>query len=366
MAERRMFAKTIIDSDAFLDMPLSTQALYFHLSMRADDDGFINNPKKIQRMIGASDDDLKLLIAKNFIIPFESGIVVIKHWKIHNYIRGDRKKETVYHEEMALLDSKDNGAYTLINDIPLIEVEDEQETLRQKVYKESSLPYSFNYKIRNAFVGKKCPICECTMSHSNNLVRPTIQHNLPISKGGLHELGNISVICSSCNSSIRDNETEKLNAEEVIEVWDVICQSSVSQMSVSCHTQYRLGKSKDSIEIGKDSIENNIVIANANDNVSKSQLEEEFETIWKEYPRKQGKANALKSYIKSRKKGTTYEEVLLGLENYVYYITIEKIDSKYIKQGSTWFNQECWNDDYTIKREVTTADLNIDCSDFFE
>ena len=113
MAERRMFAKTIIDSDAFLDMPLSTQSLYFHLSMRADDDGFINNPKKIQRMIGSSDDDLKLLIAKNFIIPFESGIVVIKHWKIHNYIRNDRYKETVYQEEKRLLETKENKTYTL-------------------------------------------------------------------------------------------------------------------------------------------------------------------------------------------------------------------------------------------------------------
>lgn len=113
MAERRMFAKTIIDSDAFLDMPLSTQSLYFHLSMRADDDGFINNPKKIQRMVGASDDDLKLLIAKNFIIPFESGIVVIKHWKIHNYIRNDRYKETVYLDEKAQLDTKGNNAYTV-------------------------------------------------------------------------------------------------------------------------------------------------------------------------------------------------------------------------------------------------------------
>lgn len=113
MAERRMFAKTIIDSDAFLDMPLSSQCLYFHLSMRADDDGFINNPKKIQRMIGASDDDLKLLIAKNFIIPFETGIVVIKHWKIHNYIQKDRYKETVYKEEKAQLHVKKNNAYTL-------------------------------------------------------------------------------------------------------------------------------------------------------------------------------------------------------------------------------------------------------------
>lgn len=117
VAEKRMFAKTIIDSDAFLDMPLSTQALYFHLSMRADDDGFINNPKNIQRMIGATNDDAKILIMKNFIIPFESGIVAIKHWKIHNCIRKDRKKETAYPDEMSMLEEKENGAYTLRTDI---------------------------------------------------------------------------------------------------------------------------------------------------------------------------------------------------------------------------------------------------------
>jgi hypothetical protein len=99
MAERRMFAKTIIDSDAFLDMPLSSQALYFHLSMRADDDGFLNNAKKIQRTIGSADDDLKILFAKNFLIPFESGVCVIKHWLIHNMIQKDRYKATMYSEE---------------------------------------------------------------------------------------------------------------------------------------------------------------------------------------------------------------------------------------------------------------------------
>ena len=113
MAERRMFAKSIISSDAFLDMPLSTQALYFHLSMNADDDGFINGAKRITRMVGANDDDLKLLIAKNFVIAFESGVICIKHWRIHNYIRGDRKKDTNYKNEMALLSVKENGAYTL-------------------------------------------------------------------------------------------------------------------------------------------------------------------------------------------------------------------------------------------------------------
>lgn len=108
-----MFAKTIIDSDEFLDMPLSTQALYFHLSMRADDDGFINNPKKIQRSIGATDGDAALLVAKKFIIPFASGVVVIKHWRINNYLRNDRYHETVYQEEKKALSIKKNGAYTL-------------------------------------------------------------------------------------------------------------------------------------------------------------------------------------------------------------------------------------------------------------
>lgn len=113
MAERRMFAKTIIDSDAFLDMPISARLLYYDLGMRADDDGFINNPKKIQRIIGASDDDLKLLIAKKFIIPFESGVVVIKHWRLHNYIQADRYKPTVYTAEKKLLTVKPNKSYTL-------------------------------------------------------------------------------------------------------------------------------------------------------------------------------------------------------------------------------------------------------------
>ena len=112
MAEKRMFTQKIIDSDAFLDMPLSTQALYFHLNMRADDDGFINNPKRIQRTIGASEDDLKLLIAKRFVICFESGVIVIKHWRMHNTLRKDRYNPTTYQDELASLEVKNNSAYT--------------------------------------------------------------------------------------------------------------------------------------------------------------------------------------------------------------------------------------------------------------
>lgn len=110
MAQRRMFSLKIIDTDLFLDMPTSTQLLYFHLSLRADDDGFISSPKKIMKMVGCSDDDMKILIAKQFVIPFESGICVIKHWRIHNYIQKDRYNETMYKIEKSTL-ADDNGTY---------------------------------------------------------------------------------------------------------------------------------------------------------------------------------------------------------------------------------------------------------------
>lgn len=118
MAERRMFAKTIIDSDAFLEMPTTSQLLYFHLSMRADDDGFINKPISIMRMVGCKDDDLKILFAKKFLIPFESGVVVIKHWRIHNYIRKDTYTETKYKEEKRCLSLGENSEYRLVEANP--------------------------------------------------------------------------------------------------------------------------------------------------------------------------------------------------------------------------------------------------------
>ena len=110
-----MFAKTIVDSDAFLDMPMSARLLYYDLGMRADDDGFINSPKKIMRMIGASNDDVNILIARKFVIPFDSGVVVIKHWRINNYLRNDRYTETKYLEEKSNLEVDKNGSYTAKN-----------------------------------------------------------------------------------------------------------------------------------------------------------------------------------------------------------------------------------------------------------
>lgn len=119
LAQKRMFTMKIVDSDAFLEMPLSTQCLYFHLNMRADDDGFIGNTKRIMKIIGASEDDLRLLIAKRFVLTFEDGVIVIKHWRMHNTLSRDRYAETSYTDEKKMLLLKDNGSYSLTGGNPI-------------------------------------------------------------------------------------------------------------------------------------------------------------------------------------------------------------------------------------------------------
>jgi hypothetical protein len=119
MANRRMFSKSVVDTDPFLELPATAQLLYFHLGMRADDDGFVASPKKIMRMIRSSEDDLKTLIIKGYIIPFESGIILIKHWRQHNFIRKDRYTKTVHIAEFRLIRDGGNGEYCLPTDIPL-------------------------------------------------------------------------------------------------------------------------------------------------------------------------------------------------------------------------------------------------------
>lgn len=144
MAERRMFAKTIIDSDAFLDMPISARLLYYDLAMRADDDGFVNSPKKIMKIVGATQDDLSILAVRKFIIPFDNGVVVIKHWYIHNYIRKDTYNETPYKEQKELLEFDENKSYRIKNtdeasrqlpvDVPLTQVSIGKESIDKNIY----------------------------------------------------------------------------------------------------------------------------------------------------------------------------------------------------------------------------------------
>jgi uncharacterized phage protein (TIGR02220 family) len=252
MANRRMFSLKIIDTDHFLDLPATAQVLYFHLAIRADDDGFVAAPKRVMRMIGSSEDDFKLLVAKEYIIPFETGVCVIKHWRVHNYIQKDRHTPTFHKWELFYLNVDADGSYILDGDHnENFQREDKPKALsparmkRLKVKQESELPYSFDYKLRSEFIGKKCPICGITMGNSEfggEKNMPTIQHNVPISKGGLHEISNISIVCRSCNSTVQANETPPYNTEEVIEVWERIGNGA------GMDTQVRLGKVRVELE----------------------------------------------------------------------------------------------------------------------
>lgn len=138
MAAKRMFSIKLIKSDAFLSMPLSSQALYFHMNLEADDDGFIGNPKGIQRMVGASEDDLKLLILKGFLISFDSGVLVVKHWRMHNTLQGDRYSATAYQEEGKTLLIKKNGAYTFDENQAVCRLENKWKQNVSKLFPQSS------------------------------------------------------------------------------------------------------------------------------------------------------------------------------------------------------------------------------------
>lgn len=113
MAQKRMFSLSVVDTDQFLEMPLSSRLLYYELGMRADDDGFVSNWKKILAFTGLKEDDMKILITKKYIIPFESGVIVIRHWRLNNYLQSDRTKPTIYQEELKQLQLDNNNVYKM-------------------------------------------------------------------------------------------------------------------------------------------------------------------------------------------------------------------------------------------------------------
>lgn len=375
MAERRMFAKSIVLSDAFLDMPLSARCLYFTLGMLADDDGFIGSPKAVMRQCGASQDDMIILLQKRFILSFESGVIVIKHWRLNNYLKSDRYKSTTYVEEKAELTFDAKGAYTeadnenngvclqveekdFIDEEPSKPLSDARQA-RAKAKKESSLPTTFDAQIRNAFVGKRCPICNVIMTYEFNTTKPTIQHNLPISKGGKHELDNISVICQSCNTSIQNKvETPPYNTEEVKKIWECLGNGYTGKV--------RLGK--DSIgkniynNIYNNNINNTLVSSgdDTNENPSKNPsenpsddtekiLRNDFEIIYSLYPKKGTKQSAFESYKKWVQKsgrkvgGKTYhltnKQIWDAVKNYVTIQENNGTQLEYYKNFVTLMNQ---------------------------
>ena len=227
MAQKRMFDKSITNSDNFLELPDSSQILYFHLSMNADDDGFVDNWKSIMRMTGTKEDDLRILVAKSYVIPFETGVIVIKHWRMNNYLRTDRYKETTHKLEKSQLILGENEEYLLAN---------------------------------------------------NSIGIPMV-------------------------------DTDKNS-------------------------------------IDKNSIDKNIYI-------SSKTFEDEFDNLWKLYPKKIGKKDALRHYIRNRKNKVPYETILDGLKKYVEYINNTNTPTQFIKDGSTWFNQESWNDEREVEHKET-------------
>lgn len=253
MAEKRMFMKSVIDSDDFLDMPLSTQALYFHLSMRADDDGFVNNPKRIQRTISASEDDLKLLIAKRYLLCFESGVIVIRHWRMHNTLKKDRYTPTQYQEELALLDIKDTKEYT------------------EKYFGTSLEP---------------------TRNQNGTRMEP----------------------------------------------------------------QY----SKDKISIGK--ISKTYVSSDAETTVSdKPKLdvfEERFERFWSAYPKKIGKGDARKKFLKLKPNQQLFDQIMAALSAAKKTEQWTKSNGQFVPNPATWLNQSRWEDDYSGSTATNSASLD--------
>ena len=239
-----MFSKKVTDTDAFLDMPLSTQALYFHLNMHADDDGFIDNTKTIQRMIGSSDDDRKLLVAKQFLLPFENGVVVIKDWRVHNYIRKDTYNQTMYPNELEQLNINDSGQYE-----------------RQDLLPYTERPRDVDETLTQVRLGKD-----------------------------------------------------------------------------------RLGKDRKDILSGSDEPDST--------RIQKSERDQMFETIWKIYPKKSGKATAKKDFDKAIKSGIDPELIKSKLEEYLKQIKAKQTPQQFIKQGSTWFHQSGWEDEYDFTPEV--------------
>ena len=181
MAERRMFAKSIVLSDAFLDMPLSARCLYFTLGMLADDDGFVGSPKSIMRQCGASQDDMAILLQKRYLLGFESGVIVIKHWRMNNYLQKDRYKRTTYLEELEQLVIDQRGAYTEKgkNGERYIECE-VSDSVNEPMYTEC---------IQNVYTGKDS-IGKDSIGKDRDIarVRLGIYNNVQLTKGELNEL----------------------------------------------------------------------------------------------------------------------------------------------------------------------------------
>ena len=217
---RRMFSTKITEKATFLRMPLTTQALYFHLGTNADDDGVVE-AFKVLRMTGANEDDLRVLVARDFIkILNEDMVAFICDWSEHNLIRADRKRNSIYqHLLIKMLPEveiiKPRVRAEKLNKAKTLDDGYSQSEVRRDNF---ALPYSFSYKIKQEFINEPCPVCQEFMVDEGEC-KVSIQHNQPIAQGGLHELDNISIICFKCNMHLKNQVTDKLNNALVKERW---------------------------------------------------------------------------------------------------------------------------------------------------
>ena len=246
MARKRMFDLEIINQDSFLDLPMEAKALYFLLGMNADDEGFVA-PKKVLRLYGGTEDSLKILALKNFIIPFKTGVIVITDWNSNNWLDSRRVNPTIYQEEKHML-----------------------------TYDATLKKYTLDIN-----------------------AKPMLSEN-----------------------RTEESRTEESRVDNNHQVEPLMLPIEPVKKPISSKQNYEL----------------------------------EFEKLWELYPNKKGKAKSLTKYILARKKGTTYEQVLKGINNYVEYIRKNKVSSQYIKHGDTYFNNQCWLDEY--KNEEKTKSQN--------
>ena len=233
MSTRRMFSIRLINSARFLRMPISSQALYFHLGMHADDDGIVEAYPVI-KTIGCTEDDLRVLVAKGFVQVLNDDLVsYITDWSEHNTIRPDRKIDSIYKDLLLQMNPE----------VKLVEKRKRSDNeLRSQMYQTSDLPERFNQVMRDLFYGEPCPICGTPMEDGKT--KASIQHNTPISKGGKHELKNISVICLSCNMSLKDKGTGDLNNALVMEKWEAFLDGEDRQRTDRGQTEDGISKDK--------------------------------------------------------------------------------------------------------------------------
>lgn len=186
MAQKRMFSLSVVDTDGFLEMPISSRLLYYELGMRADDDGFVANWKKILLFTGLKQDDLKVLIMKKFIIPFESGVIVIRHWRMNNYLQNDRTKPTIYQDEKSQLTLDKNNVYNMYtgcihrieeNSIDKNSIEENSIDIYSPAEAEQKLPYEEIINYLNGLTGSNY---KYTTNKTQTLIKARIKEGFTI------------------------------------------------------------------------------------------------------------------------------------------------------------------------------------------